>query len=72
MTDMLLIASVCFKPLEFISVTQTNDEQYKLPPFLFLHLFSSEVSSHKDIKTKCYFCGNLAFFAVKCYCSTEP
>lgn len=32
MPDMLFIASVCFKPAEFIPVIQTIDE-YKLPPF---------------------------------------
>lgn len=66
MADMLLTALLCFNP-----VIQTNDKKYKLPPFLFLNLFRSQlVLSYKGLKRK-----RIAenwLFAVKVYCSTEP
>lgn len=61
LTDMLFIASVCFKPVEFIPIIQTNDESINyLRSRLYFSRSELNTHSQKLEKTKIK-CDNLAF-----------
>lgn len=70
---MLLIALVCFKPVELFQKLKLMMKNINYLHSCFsVYFFKPRViPKSKRLKYKTN-CGHLAFFAVKCYCSTEP
>lgn len=70
LTDILFIASVCFRPVEFIPIIQTNDESINyLRSRLYFSRSELNTQSRKLEKTKQSVI--IWLFAVKRYCSKE-